>query len=306
MRNKFAEIFYLLAKINPKLALIVADISPAGSIAKFRTEYPDRFINTGVSEQSMIGIAAGMALRGMRPFAYTIATFALYRPFEFIRDDLAYQGLPVTVVGVGGGVVYSTLGGTHHAMEDIAIASAIPEMQVFAPCDPAEAALMTEWCAIKSQKPTYLRLGKTGEKDITHNAIDPFEIGKIRRLQQGKNTCIISFGPSVAKALQIGKKIEQETSERATIVSCHSLKPFDKQGVAKLLATHKHVIVIEEHVPTGGLSSRVKETAWETNANCQLQSFSLKDKFIHVYGEHEQLLKAHDLDEQSIYQLIMQ
>ena len=101
MRNKFASAFYELAKNDSRLVIVVADISPAGSIAQFREEFPERFINTGVSEQSMIGIAAGMALRGMRPFAYTIATFALYRPFEFIRDDIAYQGLPVTVVGVG-------------------------------------------------------------------------------------------------------------------------------------------------------------------------------------------------------------
>jgi transketolase C-terminal domain/subunit len=104
-----------------KRLVVVADISPAGSIAKFREEFPDRFVNTGVAEQIMIGLAAGMALRGLRPFAYTIATFALYRPFEFVRDDIAYQELPVTVVGIGGGVNYSTLGGTHHAMEDIAI-----------------------------------------------------------------------------------------------------------------------------------------------------------------------------------------
>src|SRR5580692_6645230 len=101
MRNHFADVFYELGKKDPRLAIVVADISPAGSMVKFREEFPERFINTGVSEQSMIGIAAGMALRGMRPFAYTIATFAIYRPFEFVRDDIAYQELPVTVVGVG-------------------------------------------------------------------------------------------------------------------------------------------------------------------------------------------------------------
>ena len=157
MRNEFANVFYEEGKKNSKLVMVVADISPAGSVAKFREEFPERFINTGVSEQSMIGIAAGLALRGLRPFAYTIATFALYRPFEFIRDDIAYQQLPVTVVGVGGGVTYSTLGGTHHAMEDIAVASAIPGMQILVPCDPAETKLITQWCATTNIKPTYLR-----------------------------------------------------------------------------------------------------------------------------------------------------
>ena len=99
MRNMFADTFYELGKDDPRLAVVVADISPAGSIAKFREDFPERFINTGVAEQVMIGLCAGMALRGMRPFAYTIATFALFRTFEFIRDDLCYQDLPVTVVG---------------------------------------------------------------------------------------------------------------------------------------------------------------------------------------------------------------
>ena len=127
MRNRFADTFYELGKADPRLCVVVADISPAGSIAKFRNEFPRRFINTGVSEQIMIGMTAGMAQRGLKPFAYTIATFTLYRPFEMVRDDLCYQNLPVTIVGIGGGVTYSTLGATHHAQEDVAIASALPE-----------------------------------------------------------------------------------------------------------------------------------------------------------------------------------
>src|SRR5436305_12499472 len=118
--------------------MVVADISPAGSMARFRTEFPARLINTGVAEQIMVGMAAGMAQRGLRPFAYTIATFTLYRPFEMVRDDLCYQNLPVTIVGIGGGVTYSTLGATHHAQEDVSIASAIPNMSVIAACEPAE------------------------------------------------------------------------------------------------------------------------------------------------------------------------
>ena len=103
MRNMFADTFYEAAKKDPRLCVVVADISPAGSMEKLRKEYPNRFINTGVAEQIMIGMCAGMAMRGLKPFAYTIATFALFRPYEFVRDDLCYQGLPVTVVGVGGG-----------------------------------------------------------------------------------------------------------------------------------------------------------------------------------------------------------
>jgi len=304
MRNQFANTFYELGKRDPRLVMVVADISPAGSIATFREEFPERFINTGVSEQSMIGIAAGMALRGMRPFAYTIATFALYRPFEFVRDDIAYQGLPVTVVGVGGGVTYSTLGGTHHAMEDIAIATAIPGMQVLVPCDPAEARLITQWCATTNSKPTYLRLGKAGEPDLTKDAIDPFVPGKIRKIIQGKEVCIMSYGPTVKMAMDLAARLKEKNNYSCTVVSCHSIKPLDIEGISALLATHKKVLVIEEHVPHGGLGSRVKEIAWDTRAQCELTCYSLQDKFIHIYGGHDSILGAHGLDIDTIYNKI--
>jgi transketolase len=118
VRNTFADTFYQLGKEDPRLCVVVADISPAGSIQKFREEFPTRFINTGVAEQIMIGLCAGMSLRGLKPFAYTIATFTLFRPFEMVRDDLCYQNLPVTIVGIGGGVTYNTLAArtTHKRM----------------------------------------------------------------------------------------------------------------------------------------------------------------------------------------------
>ena len=130
MRNMFSKTLFECASENPEIYIVVADISPAGPMMDFQTNHPERFINVGVAEQTMIGMCAGLALKGCQPFAYTIATFTLYRPFEMVRDDLGYQNLPVTIVGMGAGVIYSTLGGTHHTMEDIAVASAIPNMRV--------------------------------------------------------------------------------------------------------------------------------------------------------------------------------
>ena len=200
MRNKFADVFYALGKADPRLAIIVADISPAGSIAKFREEFPDRFVNTGVAEQVMIGMCAGMAQRGMRPFAYTIATFTLYRPFEFVRDDICYQNLPVTLVGIGGGVTYSTLGATHHAMEDISIAGAIPNMRIIAPCDPLETEAATRWCATQEEGPVYLRLGKAGEPVLTADAAEPWTFGRPNVIEKGDDVCILSYGPIMGLA----------------------------------------------------------------------------------------------------------
>ena len=300
MRNKFADVMYEIGQTDRRIAALVADISPAGSMVRFREEFPERFVNCGVAEQSMIGIAAGMALRGMRPFCYTIATFALYRPFEMVRVDLCCQNLPVTVVGMGAGVIYSTLGGTHHSMEDVAIASALPNMRVMAPCDPEEMSLATRWCATESRGPVYMRLGKAGEPDLTSHAVEPFDVDRIRYLRKGSDIAILSYGTTVAMAFRIADRLAAD-GKSVSVLSCHTIKPLDREGVREVLASHGRVAVVEEHVPHGGLGSRVKEIAWETGARCQLDCFSLKDAFIHFYGSHDELLNAHGLSVAAIH-----
>lgn len=294
MRNKFADTFYELGKQDPRLCIIVADISPAGSISKFRQDFPDRFVNTGVSEQIMIGMVAGMAQRKLRPFAYTIATFTLYRPFEFVRDDLCYQNLPVTIVGIGGGVTYSTLGATHHAQEDVAIASSIPNLSVIAPCDPTETEAATRWCAVQEKGPVYLRLGKAGEPDFTSKALDPWTFGKIRRLRQGTDVCILAYGPIMKRAFDLADRF-QAAGKSAAIVSVHTPKPLDRVGLTGILKSFKHVVVVEEGAPNGSVAMRVKALAFDAGATCRLDCFTLQDEFIHCYGSHDDVLDAHGL-----------
>ncbi len=299
MRNRFADVFYELGVDDPKLCIVVADISPAGSIAKFRTEFPNRFVNTGVAEQIMIGMCAGMALRGLRPFAYTIATFTLYRPFEFVRDDLCYQNLPVTIVGIGGGVTYSTLGGTHHAQEDIGIASAIPNMNVIAPCDPAEAEMATRWCATQDRGPVYLRLGKAGEPSLTDNAEEPWEFGKLRYLSRGTDVCVLSYGPIAAMAAEIAERFRSK-GQSASLACAHTIKPLDEAGIIRALESHSRVVVIEETGPTGSLGGTVKRLAFERGITSPIDSFCLKDEFVHHYGNHQELLAKHGLETNAI------
>lgn len=294
MRNTFAQTFLEAAREDPRLCVVVADISPAGAMDQFRKEFPDRFVNTGVAEQIMIGMVAGMAMQGLRPFAYTIATFTLYRPFEFIRDDLCYQNLPVTVVGIGGGVTYSTLGSTHHAQEDVAIARAVPNLRVIAPCDPAEARAATQWCVGQQEGPVYLRLGKAGEPVITAKALTPFEFGKLRMLREGSDVCILGYGPILKMAMDAADKLGA-SGVSAGVASVHTLKPLDREGIARVLGKYRQVIVLEEMVAQGGLGESVKAIAWESGARCRLDCMSLKDEFVHVYGKHEDVLAAHGL-----------
>jgi transketolase len=319
MRNQFASTFFDCAQKDDKLCLIVADISPAGSIQKFRETYPDRFINTGVAEQIMIGMAAGMALKGMKPFCYTIATFALYRPFEFIRDDLAYQDLPVTIVGIGGGQTYSTLGATHHAMEDIAVASSIPNLQVLAPCDPYEVAEATLYCANRTKGgPIYLRLGKAGEPDLGG---DPdWEFGKIRMLRKAQHPfrphsprgllqskcCILTYGSIAKRAIDVAELIEKKANYSPAVYSVSTLVPLDEGVIASFLRQYKSVVVIEEHVVSTGLGRQVGFIRGMENLNYgRLENFGLSDKFRHFYGSHDEILADQELSVEHIAQEIM-
>lgn len=297
MRNAFAQTLYDIAKDDPRVFIVVADISPGAALAQFQDEFAERFVNVGVSEQAMIGVCAGLALRGCRPFAYTIATFAAYRPFEFVRDDLCYQNLPVTVVGVGGGVNYSFLGGTHHAQEDVAVMSAIPNMTVVAPCDPDEVSLATR-AIMELDGPVYLRLGKAGEPVLTEGA-EPFVLGKLRYLRRGDDVCVLAYGSIAKLASAVADRLESQ-GRSVSLVSAHTVKPLDVDGVQEALRGHSEVIVLEEHAPTGGLSDRIKAIAWEIGASCTLRTHALQDAFIHVYGPHDDLLAAHGLDLETI------
>ena len=305
MRNTFSEQLYLCATRNESISVVVADISPAGSMQKFRADYPARFINVGVSEQLMIGFAAGLALSNKRPFVYTIATFALFRPYEFIRVDLCYQKLPVTVVGMGAGVVYSTLGGTHHAMEDVALACALPNMQVLAPCDPNEVRECVNYASEQVHGPIYLRLGKSGEPDLTENSVDKFEYGKLRKIQGGAKICIIGYGPILSIAFEVSLILEKKINIKPSIYSCHTLKPLDEEGLINAINTHEKVIVLEEHVYHGGLGMMIQALAQKYKITKDIILFNLKDEFIHCYGEHKDILQSHGISVEKIAEKIL-
>ena len=284
-----------MAKDDRRIYLVAADIGAAAGVATFQKESPERFINVGVAEQMMIGMCAGLALRGCIPFAYTIATFTIYRPFEQVRVDCCYQNLPVKLVGVGGGVNYSMLGSTHHAQEDVALMSALPNMTILAPCDPGEAGILTKAAVQKVPGPVYLRLGKAGEPDLTANA-DPLEFGKVRFIKKGQDACILTYGPITKMAFDVAARLESTTGKSVAIVSVHSLKPLDHEGLGAIMERFPVVAVVEEHAPYGGLGAQLKQLAWDRKARCILRTFSLKDEFIHTYGSHWDLLKAHGLD----------
>ncbi len=304
MRNHFSERLYYNAKKNKKIYIVAADISPAGSMELFRKKYPDRFINVGVAEQVMIGTAAGLAMRKMRPFAYTIATFALYRPFEMIRDDICYQNLPVTIVGMGGGTLYSNLGGTHMTQEDISVAKSIPNMSVIAPADPKELESAIDYCATKSKSPIYLRIGKAGEKNFTQISKEKWKFGKIRKIVDGKDLCFLTYGPIIKKVFECKEKLNGQNI-RPSIYNCHTLKPLDKNRLKRIFFKYKKIIIVEDHTEINGLAQDIRSFAFESKYKGAIHSFSLKDKFFHTYEKQDHMLDLHGISVNKILKKII-
>jgi transketolase len=295
VRDSFAEQLYQEAIKNKNIYIVVADISPAGSMLKFRERFPNRFINVGVSEQAMIGIAAGLAIKGKKVFTYTIATFSLYRPFEMIRDNFCYQNLPVTVVGMGAGTIYNNLGGTHMSQEDISICRSVPNFNIISPSDPMEMRSAVSYCVKNKRRNTiYLRIGKSGEKIFTKYALEKWKFGKIRKIQKGYNVCIISHGILIKISFEISDALKKEKII-PEIYTAHTLKPFDSKGFQKICEKFNIIISIEDHSEIGGLGSILKEEAFNNKFQGTLLIFSLKDKFINDYGSQESLLDKHGI-----------
>ncbi len=300
MRDAFARGFCQAARQHQNLFLVVADISPAASLDDFRREFPTRLVDVGISEQTMIGVAAGLALRGYRPFTYTIANFTIYRPFEQVRVDLCYQNLPVVLVGIGGGMSYSALGGTHHTIEDIAIMGCLPNMTILAPCDPLEVEAAVMAAAVQNG-PVYLRVGKSGEPPITGQA-EPFVFGKLRRISEGEDVAIVGYGPILKLGVDAAQRWKQQTGKHAGVYSAHTMKPFDQAGARALLQRYPKIITVEEHVAAGGLGSLIKQAAQECGSNARITTMHLRDEFIHLYGSQDDLRAAHGITVDSIYQ----
>jgi transketolase len=166
-------------------------------------------------------------------------------------------------------------------------------MQIVAPCDPAEVAEATRWCARQRNGPVYLRIGKSGEPDLTKDA-EPWVFGQLRCLRRGSDVCILSYGVIAKMAAELADRFTAE-GKSVSLFSCHTLKPLDRNGIIAALQQHQHVIVIEEHVPQGGLAPQTKQIAWDIQARCRLDTFTLQDRFIHNNGRHHDLLADHGL-----------
>lgn len=256
MRSVFIEHLCRAASADDRIHLLTGDLG-FSVLEPFATQFPDRFINVGVAEQNMIGIAAGLAAAGKIPAVYSIANFITLRCLEQIRNDVCYHGFKVIIVSVGGGYAYGTQGYTHHAVEDMACLRSLPNLSIYAPFDREE----TSWAfnqSVDSEGPSYIRLGKTGEKSIQRpNSFSASEAGTYE-VQKGSEITLVSTGSLLGNVLATAEKLAQRNLS-CRVLSVPRLSPFDGELIAKAALETDAVFTFENHSATGGLGSAVAE-----------------------------------------------
>ncbi|MBI5629795.1 MAG: transketolase [Elusimicrobia bacterium] len=284
MRNAFAAELLTLAEEDPRVVLLSGDIGNR-LFDNFKAHCRERFFNCGVAEANMIGVAAGLAMNGLKPVAYTITPFVTTRCLEQIRVDLCYHNVPVVVVGVGGGLSYASLGATHHSCEDIAFLRALPNMTVLCPGDAVETRLALR-AALGLSGPAYIRIGKKGEP-VVHQSPPRFEIGKGILLKEGKDVCLLSTGNTLPLALA-SAEILGTKGISIRVVSLHTVKPLDEELLRAAFSKRMFVATLEEHSVIGGLGGAVAEwLADHPHVGARLLRLGTPDEFLHEVGEQE-------------------
>jgi transketolase len=286
-----------LAERDSRVFLVVGDLG-FGVTEPFAKRFPKRYLNAGVAEQNMTGIAAGLALSSKIVFTYSIANFPILRCLEQIRNDVCYHRANVKVVAVGGGFAYGSLGATHHATEDLAIMRALPEMTVVAPGDPEEAAAATEAVAAHDG-PCYLRLGRAGEQKVHARPIH-FQLGKAIQVRQGGDLTIISTGGMLQTAVDTADALSHRGLQ-VRVLSMHTLKPLDTDAVLSAARETGGIFTLEEHSIIGGLGSAVAETLAESaEREVGFKRFALPSAFACKSGTQEYLRAQFGLGVESL------
>jgi transketolase len=292
MRNAFINTVMRLAEKDERIYLLTGD---AGFtiLERFIGKFPGRYLNVGIAEANLIGVGAGLALSGKTVFCYSIIPFVTMRCFEQVRIDLCYQNLPVKLVGVGEGMTYGTAGATHHAIEDIAIMRALPNMTVICPGDPFEMENAVE-ASLSLKGPCYIRLGKSGEPRIHSSREIGFALGRGIKIREGEGVVLVSTGNMLPSAVEVCRVLAEQ-GLKPGLVSMHTVKPLDRDLVQALPARYRLVATLEEHNVIGGLGSAVGDVILEENLPLRLVKFAIPDRYASEAGSQDYLRKRFGL-----------
>jgi transketolase len=290
MRTIFIKTLTDLAKKNPDIMLLTGDLGYS-VLENFIDTFSSQFVNAGMTEQSMTGIAAGLAMENKIPVLYSIIPFITMRNFEQIRNDICYQNLNVKIVGTGTGFSYGPYGHTHHALEDIAILRTLPGLTIFSPSDPVETAFVTKQ-AFKIAGPVYIRLGKTSQ--IINSRYDKLQFAKGSVVTEGSDISILSTGTMVPVAVEVASLLSKKGFS-TRVVSMHTLKPFDHNIVQECVKKTKALFTLEEHHVIGGLGSMVSEGLAEYGRPVRFKRLGVQDRFTDTIGTSEYMRTQNNL-----------
>lgn len=296
MRLEFVKTLLEMAEEDARILLLTGDLG-FRVLEPFRDRFPDRFFNVGVAEQNMMGLATGLAEDGFIPFAYSIATFATLRPFEFIRNGPVHHHLPVRIVGIGAGYDYGPAGPTHHALEDIGVMRTQPGLTVIAPADYQQTAR-----ALRATKevegPVYYRLGK--DDSVAIPGLDGrFELGRAQTCREGRDILFIVMG-SVAKEVSEAADLLAEQGINSTVMVVASLNPPPVEDIADALARFTVALTVEAHYTVGGVGSLVCEIAAERGLNCRVVRCGVKHAPEALTGSRDYLNSVHGLTTEAL------
>jgi transketolase len=297
VRGAFVDALTELAAADERIWLLTGDLG-FSVFERFREQFPDRFVNTGVAEQNMTGVAAGLALSGKVVFTYSIANFPTLRCLEHLRNDVCYHDLDVKVVAVGGGLIYGPLGYTHHAVEDLAIVRTLPNITVVAPGDPVEARLATRALA-QRKGPAYLRLGRAAET-VVHTRDPAFEIGTPIVVRPGRDVVLVSIGGLLAAVMGAAQALAGDGID-ARGVRLHTIKPLDPERLVAAVRDAPQIFFFAEHGEVGGPADLA--AAWLTGRlppTVTVHGHGLTPDTLQRVGRREHMLAAAGLDSSGI------
>ena len=298
-RDGYGEGLVLAGKENPNVVVLCADLSDSTRSAMFQKEFPERFIETGIAEQNMMGLAAGLALAGKIPFVSTYAVFCPGRNWDQLRVSVCYSNANVKLTGAHAGVSVGPDGATHQGLEDIAITRCIPNLVVIAPADVIETRKAT-LAAARYKGPVYLRFAREKTPIITTEET-PFEIGKALVFREGKDVAIIGCGPLLYNAMLAAEELSKEGID-VMVVNNHTIKPMDTETIINAAKTCGAVVTVEDHQIMGGMGSAVAEVLAQ-NYPVPIEFIGMRDRFGES-GEPNELIEAFGMGKNAIKEAV--
>lgn len=299
IRDAFFDRLYDIARADGNVMFLTADMG-AFSLEKFKTDLPGQFINVGVAEQNLVSVAAGLALAGKRVFIYAIAPFITQRCYEQIKVDLCCMRLPVTIIGVGAGITYGSDGPTHHAVQDVAIMRALPDITIFNPSDSVTAAGVAR-LAYESRNPVYVRLDK-GKPPVLYDQTEQFKDG-LMLLKPGRELIIITTGIMVHQAFKVAEKLSEHSID-VGIIDLYRLKPINKEMLLDLVGRSIPIVTIEEHSIVGGIGSAVCEILTDAGIDVPVKRIGIPEVPCRGYGSREWMHLFYGLDTVALHNSI--